>query len=103
MLPPALVGCTSANPKAALDDVNKMVAMRTGQQMRGMSDGVLNALLQTNLTAQSAVTIAPVNNRSLQAEFEEIGISLAVTLAALLELRSPFLNYEKRSDLRHDG
>ena len=37
----------------------------------------MNALLQTNLTAQTAVTIALLNNKSLKAEFAEIGISQA--------------------------
>jgi outer membrane protein, heavy metal efflux system len=76
-LPLILVGCAATSPKAALNDVNKTVMARTGQQMSGMSNGVVNVLLRTNLTAQSAVTIALLNNKSLQAEFEEIGISQA--------------------------
>ena len=76
-LPLVFAGCTSTNPKAALDDVNKTVMTRTGQQMHGMSGDAVNALLQTNLTAQTAVTIALLNNKSLQAEFGEIGISQA--------------------------
>ena len=76
-LPLAFVGCTTTNPKAALDDVNKTVAMRTGQQLNGATSETVNTLLQTNLTAQSAVTIALLNNRALQAEFEEVGISQA--------------------------
>jgi outer membrane protein, heavy metal efflux system len=76
-LPLLLAGCASTNPKAALDDVDKTVMARTGQQMSGMSNDVVNILLQTNLTAQSAVTIAFLNNKSLQAQFGEIGISQA--------------------------
>jgi cobalt-zinc-cadmium efflux system outer membrane protein len=76
-VPLLVAGCASTNPKAALDDVDKTVMARTGQQIGGMSNDVVNVLLQTNLTAQSAVTIALLNNRSLQAEFEEIGISQA--------------------------
>ena len=87
MLPLAFVGCTSTNPKAALDDVNKTVMTRTGQQMHGMSGDTVNALLQTNLTAPSAVTIALLNNRSLQSEFEEVGISQA-DLAQASRLRN---------------
>ncbi len=77
ILPLAIAGCASTNPKSALNDVNKTVLARTGQQMHGMSNDVVNVLLQSNLTAQAAVTIALLNNRSLQAEFEEIGISQA--------------------------
>jgi cobalt-zinc-cadmium efflux system outer membrane protein len=77
VLPLAIVGCASTNPKAAFDDVDKTVTARTGQQMQGMSNDVVNVMLQTNLTAQAAVMIALLNNRSLQAEFEEIGISQA--------------------------
>ncbi|HEX5399315.1 MAG TPA: TolC family protein, partial [Verrucomicrobiae bacterium] len=76
-LPLLLAGCASTNPKAALEDVDKTVMARTGQQMTGLSNDVVNVLLQTNLTAQAAVTIALLNNKSLQAEFEEIGISQA--------------------------
>ena len=74
-VPLLLVGCAATSPKAALDDVNKTVMARTGQQMSGMSNDVVNVPLQTNLTAQSAVTIALLNNKSLQAEFAEVGIS----------------------------
>jgi outer membrane protein, heavy metal efflux system len=73
----ALVGCASTNPKAALDDVNKTVQARTGLPMPAMSNDVVNILLQTKLTAPATVTIALLNNRSLQAEFGEIGISQA--------------------------
>jgi cobalt-zinc-cadmium efflux system outer membrane protein len=76
-LPLLLVGCAATSPKAALSDVNKTVMARTGQSTLGMSNDVVNVLLQTNLTVQSAVTIALLNNKSLQAEFAEVGISQA--------------------------
>lgn len=72
-----IAGCASTNPKAAFNDVDKTVMARTGHQIGGMSNDVVNVLLQTNLTAQAAVTIALLNNKSLQAEFGEIGISQA--------------------------
>ena len=74
VLPLTIVGCASTNPSAALNDVGKTVAERTGQQINGESNDLIKVLLQTNLTAQSAVTIALLNNKSLQAEFEEVGI-----------------------------
>jgi cobalt-zinc-cadmium efflux system outer membrane protein len=76
-LPLLVAGCASTNPQAALDDVDKTVMARTGQQISGMSNDVVDVLLQTNLTAPSAVTIALLNNKSLLAEFGEIGISQA--------------------------
>lgn len=95
-LPLAFAGCISTNPKAAFDDVGKTVAARTGQQVRWMRDDsehdeiekAVEELLQTNLTAQAAVAIALLNNRTLQAEFESIGISQA-ELAQASRLKNP--------------
>lgn len=81
MLPLFIAGCASPNPKPAFNDVNKTVNARLGQSIEWQNTNETGqtaaALLQTNLTAQSAVTIALLNNKSLQAEFEEIGISQA--------------------------
>jgi len=84
-LPVLFAACTSTNPKAAFDDLSKTVAARTGQQVQWSRDDsqrkeiamTVETLLQTNLTAQSCVAIALLNNRVLQAEFEEVGISQA--------------------------
>ncbi len=79
-----IAGCASTNPKAAFNDVDKTVNARTGQSVQWHNDSSSNQiamaiepLLKTNLTAQAAVTIALLNNRSLQGELEEIGISQA--------------------------
>lgn len=94
ILPLAIAGCASTNPKAAFNDVDKTVNARTGQSVQWPhKDSTKNEvamaiepLLKTNLNAQAAVTIALLNNRSLQAEFEEIGISQAdVAQAARLQ------------------
>lgn len=85
LLPVVFVGCTTTNPKTAFNDVEKTVTARTGQRVGWPRDDsqrnevtmTVGTLLQTNLTAQSAVAIALLNNRSLQAEFEEVGISQA--------------------------
>lgn len=95
-LPVAFVGCTSTNPKAALDDVGRHVASRTGHEVRWMLDDAMRdeieraveTLLQTNLNAQTAVSIALLNNRTLQAQFESIGISQA-ELAQASRLKNP--------------
>jgi outer membrane protein, heavy metal efflux system len=95
-LPMLFVGCTSTNPQAAFDEVGKTVTARTGRQVRWIRDDsesdqmakAVEAILQTNLTAQSAVSVALLNNPRLQAEFEEIGISQA-ELAQAARLRNP--------------
>jgi len=95
-LPLAFAGCISTNPDAAFDEVGHHVSARSGHELRWMRDDsergdlekAIDALLQTNLTAQSAVAIALLNNRSLQAQFEEIGISQA-ELSQASRLRNP--------------
>ena len=80
-----IAGCASTNPQAAFDDVDKTVNTRIGESVQWPRNDstnneiamVIEPLLKTNLTASVAVTIALLNNRSLQVEFEEIGISQA--------------------------
>lgn len=91
------VGCTTADPRSAIGDVAKTVASRSGHGVRWMDgagrdeiERIVNGLLQTNLTAQSAVAIALLNNRQLQASLEEIGISQA-ELAQASRLHNPTL------------
>src|SRR5262245_5013759 len=95
-LPLAFVGCTTTNPKSAFDHVGKQINERTSYNVlwmrddaqRGEIEKAVEALLQTNLSAQSAVAIALLNNRSLQAQFEEIGVSQAESAQAS-RLRNP--------------
>lgn len=92
----AFVGCTSTNPKGAFDDVSQHVTARSGYETRWMRDDAQCAeieqavatRLQTNLTARSCVTIALLNNRGLQVEFEDIGISQA-ELSEASRLKNP--------------
>ena len=96
LLPVVFVGCAGTNPKAAFDDVSWQVADRSGYEpgwmrdetQQGEMERVVETLLRTNLTAQSGVGIALLNNRSLQGEFEEIGVSQA-ELSAASRLRNP--------------
>jgi cobalt-zinc-cadmium efflux system outer membrane protein len=84
-VPLVFAGCASTNPKPAFDDVNQTVTARLGETVQwpagNSSDEqmthAVDSLLKTNLTAQSATAIALLNNRSLQADFEQIGISQA--------------------------
>ena len=95
-LPLAFAGCTTTNPDAAFDQLGETIASRTGQRVQWLGqDGetehvraMVESALQTNLTAQSAAAIALLNNRALQAQFEELGISQA-ELAQASRLRNP--------------
>src|SRR5262249_50825143 len=85
LLFPVLIGLAAgcAAPPASFDRVESSVAERTGKKVlwaRGALDNTeveqsIRALLGRRLTADSAVQIAFLNNRDLQAEFEEIGIA----------------------------
>ena len=104
------VGCTTSNPKAAFDGVSSQVTERTGQTVRWMRDDAaeaemrqaVDALLQTNLTASSALAVALLNNRSLQAQFEEIGVSQA-ELAQASRLKNPVVSGSWRFPLSGPG
>src|SRR5471030_2883706 len=95
VLPLVIVGCASTDPQPAFNEVDKIVNARTGESIQWLRNNstndeiakVIEPLLQTNVTAPAAVTIALLNNRSLQAEFEEIGISQA-DVAQASRLRS---------------
>jgi cobalt-zinc-cadmium efflux system outer membrane protein len=80
-----LGGCASVNPRPAFDDVRKTVAdrskvqpewSRTGSEAAA-TDQTVASLLAAPLTADGAVQVAFLNNPTLQATFEEIGISQA--------------------------
>ena len=74
----------------AFQDVQRSLQERTGKTVRWEEDQAaheqalrdVRLLLRKPLTAESAVQIALLNNRSLQATFEEIGLSAADLLEA---------------------
>jgi len=80
-----LGGCAKVNPRPAFLDVEKAVRDRTGQsaawaRSAAETDALEQAmrqLLQRELTVDAAVRIALLNNRLVQALFEEIGIAQA--------------------------
>lgn len=79
-----LAGC-ALNPRGAFTGVESTVGRASGKRISWIRSGeeaaeahkAVQVLLSRPLTAESAVQIALLNNRSLQAEFEEIGISHA--------------------------
>ncbi len=76
-------GCASSDP--GFRDVEGAVGSRTGKRLRWMQNSgdvtaaheATRLLLKHRLTADSAAQIALLNNRRLQASFEQIGISAA--------------------------
>lgn len=95
-----LAGCASVDPKPAFLDVQRRVAERSGQTaswIRTAEDAdatarlVKDVLAQGDLDAGRAAQIALVNNRELQAELAEIGISQA-DLAQASRISNPDLH-----------
>ena len=78
------------------DDLQSTIRQRTGKQVEWQKDsaandqirGAIRALLRRTLTGDAAVQIALLNNRELQATFEEIGIANADLVEASL-LKNP--------------
>ncbi|MDB6111268.1 MAG: czcC 1 [Pedosphaera sp.] len=95
VLPLVAAGCRT-NPTLGFDDVQRTVGSRAGQSIewprtRAENDKVeaaVSQVLQQPLAAEKAVQVAFLNNRSLRATLEEIGISRAELVQAGL-LRNP--------------
>ena len=98
-LPPTLLllaGCATSSPQAALPAVQTQLGDRAGiavswpttSEERGKSDAAVRELLATDLTVDSVVRIALLNNRAMRGTFEELGLSQAA-LAAATRLPNP--------------
>lgn len=81
----ALTGCASLSADHGFGEVSENVRQRLGQaplqsradREHGETREIVQKLLQEPLTADSAVQIALLNNRSLQADYQELGIAEA--------------------------
>lgn len=91
-----LSGCASVPKEAGFPDVQRLIEQRIGQRVHwnqgtpedaAVSDAV-RSMLRQELTIDNAVQIALLNNRSLQATYEELGIAQADVVQAGL-LRNP--------------
>lgn len=91
-----LIGCASVPKEAGFPDVQKLIGQRIGQRVHwnqgrpedaAVADAV-RSMLRQELTVDNAVQIALLNNRSLQATYEELGIAQADVVQASL-LRNP--------------
>ena len=98
-----LTGCATSSPDAALPVVQAQLGERAGvaatwpltQEDRAKAEAAVHELLATDLTVESAVRIALLNNRGLRATFEELGLSQA-GLAAASRLPNPSLEASVR-------
>jgi cobalt-zinc-cadmium efflux system outer membrane protein len=91
-----MAGCASTDPRSDYERAAQMIADRTGVQQvyrpdaAGCADEQVNELLDGGLAANEAVQVALLNNRALQAAFEEIGVSRAEVVESGL-LSNPML------------
>ncbi len=92
-------GCTPVPPQGGFDHVAQNVQQRIGQRVHWDQGGpedkavadTVTALLQRPLTVDDAVQIALLNNRRLQATYEELGVTQASLVQAGL-LKNPRFN-----------
>ncbi len=93
-----LAGCVGVPEDAGFADVQEFVSARIDQRIRwrretaedGLAAAEVERLLAVPLTAEAAVQIALLENRTLQAELERLGIAHADLVQASL-LRNPAL------------
>lgn len=98
-----LAGCVTVPRNAGFDTVASSVKDRTGHEIvwnRSSEDDrevekAVRGLLEKDLTLESAVSVALLNNRTLQATYEDLGVAQADLVQAGL-LRNPTLLAEIR-------
>ncbi|MGQ0553753.1 MAG: TolC family protein [Planctomycetota bacterium] len=103
LLPLLLPACSSAPEDAGFNDVSALVARAIPQRVHWRRGGpedqqaadFVKELLSQELTAESAVQVALLENPSLQATFEDLGVAQADLVQAGL-LRNPLLEFEVR-------
>ena len=99
----ALAGCAHVDPNPAFRELVNTVHLRTGKRVqwnRGTAQdaeaqAAVASLLRHPLTADAAVQVALLNNRNLQATYEELGIAQADLVETGL-LRNPIFTFERR-------
>lgn len=100
-------GCATIDQRSGFDQVEKLVAERLPQRVQwhqevsadaAVADAIAS-MLKDELTLDEAVQIALLNNRNLQAKFEDLGISQAELVQAGL-LQNPVFSAERlKSDV----
>jgi len=98
-----LSGCATLNSQESFDEVKNTIEERTGQKLvwnqEGSEDGDVKKqiaeLLRGSLTVDDALKISLLNNPTLQAEYEELGVAQSELVQAGL-LQNPVLSFERR-------
>jgi cobalt-zinc-cadmium efflux system outer membrane protein len=96
-------GCSAVAKDAGFSDVRGLVAARIGHDPEWNREeaedeavaGAVRNLLEQDLTAGVAVQVALLNNRNLQATYEDLGVARADLIQAGL-LRNPVITFERR-------
>lgn len=78
-------GCATVDPGAAFIDVSNKVRERSGENARFLRssadaqeiENVVRGILKDELTAEAAARVALLNNRSLQATLQDLGVAQA--------------------------
>jgi cobalt-zinc-cadmium efflux system outer membrane protein len=99
----SVAGCGAVSPKADFAEVQTMAGERIGQTLYWSEDGSqgavrteqLASIFREPLTAETAVRVALLNNRDLQATYQELGIARADLVQAGLP-KNPVLSVERR-------
>jgi cobalt-zinc-cadmium efflux system outer membrane protein len=98
-----VVGCARVDARRDFADVGQAVRDRTGQNVQWRSgsaedaqaDAAVRDLLSRELDAEAAVQVALLNNRNLQASYEQLGIAQASLVRAGL-LRNPIFDVDAK-------
>lgn len=106
----ALAGCAAVNPRAPFGGVKELVSARgalavswpESPEAASEVDRTVAELLSQELSAQAAVRLALVNNRNLQALYQELGVAQAELVQAGL-LPNPVVNANVRFGLGPSG
>ncbi|HEX8611608.1 MAG TPA: TolC family protein [Telluria sp.] len=99
-------GCASFSPDGGYADVRQLAQQRTSDTIPATAPGAgsverqVGALLAKPLSAEDAVTIALLNNRSLQAGYAELGIAEA-DLVQAGRVANPVLSFGRLTS--HEG
>ena len=100
LLSSLITGCAQIQPKAGFEEIEQTVSTRLDKQLRWSQNSEedqavqdqIQQLLQQDLSVNSAVQIALLNNKNLQATYENMGIAQAeVVRAGLLKKPGIFL------------
>ena len=98
-----ITGCAQIQPKAGFEEVEQTVSTRLDKQIRWSQNSEedqavqnqIQQLLQQYLSADSAIQIALLNNKNLQATYENMGIAQAEVVRAGL-LKNPVFSFAAR-------